>query len=225
MEEHVFTRRRGFEDCNRYLVDLSLDEDEQRASLGQTWRRNLKKAQTTGLEISLGSDETKIGQFVDLHAHMVDRKNAAYGDAIHLLPKLLRELPPPLQPKFVIASHEDIPVAGAVIALHGDTAYYVYGATNSKALPMRAGFALQWWIVRHLAEQAPRWYDLGGTAGNSGLCQFKSGLVGSRGKIFAMPGEFDRWARLNDRVAGDALFSLRTIAKAMSSRLPVRVAR
>ena len=225
LEELGFARRREFQDPNRYLVDVSLAEDEQRASLGQSWRRNLKKAQSAGLEISMGIDDKKIDQFAHLHARMVDRKNAAHGDALHVLPKLLREAPAALQPKFVIASADEEPVAGAVIALHGDTAYYVYGATNSKALPLRAGYALQWWIVRNLAEGSARWYDLGGSVGDSGLCQFKSGLVGKRGRVVQIPGEFDRWASLGDRVAGDMVFAMRGIAKTVSSSLSAGMAK
>lgn len=220
LEECGFRNRRPFEDRNRYLVDLSLDEDEQRKSLSQTWRRNLKKAESCGLKVALGTDNDMIAQFQALHAHMVDRKNAAHGDALDMLPLLLRELPPILQPKFVIASHEGAPVAGAVIALNGDTAYYIYGATNSQALPLRAGYALQWWIVRYLSRQAVHWYDLGGTAGNAGLSQFKSGLVGSQGRIVVMPGEFDRWKRPGDKLAADTLYSLRRLAKLLASKLP-----
>ena len=126
-----------------------------------------------------------------------------------VLPHLENALPEKLAPKIIIAYHEGKPIAGAAIALHGDTAYYVYGATAQVALPLRAGYALQWWIVRWLSDQGVRWYDLGGTGGDSGLIQFKTGLVGRQGKFVELSGEYLRFNNYVDRIAAEVLFSLR----------------
>ncbi|HDO52443.1 MAG TPA: GNAT family N-acetyltransferase [Rhizobiales bacterium] len=213
LEANGFVNRRPYADPERYLVDLSLDEEAQAASLGQRWRRNLKKSAASNLDIGLAAGADAHRRFRALHAHMVGRKNAAHGDAIDHLPGLRKDLPEALAPKIVIASRGGEPVAGAVVALHGDTAYYVYGATSEKALPLRAGFALQWWIVRWASDLGLRWYDLGGNAGDGGLKQFKTGLAGRRGAIVQMPGEYDRWSRGGDRLAADALFAARALSR------------
>lgn len=208
LEANGFTNRKPADDPARYLVDLSLNEEKQLASLGQSWRRNLRKSAASGLDIGFAAGACAFEQFQALHASMVTRKNAAHGDAVHLLPHLHDALPERLAPKIVIASHAGKPFAGAVIALNGDTAYYLYGATTQAALPLRAGYALQWWIVRWLSDQGVRWYDLGGAAGNSGLNQFKTGLVGRQGQIVELAGEYVKWNRRVDLIVADALFSL-----------------
>jgi len=67
-------------------------------------------------------------------------------------------------------------------------AYYMFGATNDKALPVRAGYALQWAVLDKL-RGTTRWYDLGG-APEPGLRQFKNGFVGKAGVVVTLPGEF-----------------------------------
>ena len=48
----------------------------------------------------------------------------------------------------------------------GDTAVYLFGATNDAALPLRAGYFMHWRIIGWLRESTnARWYDLGGTDG------------------------------------------------------------
>ncbi len=210
LEANGFTNRKPVDDPARYLVNLPLDEETQFSSLGQSWRRNLRKSRNFDLDIGFADGDRAFEKFQSMHTSMVTRKNAAKGDAVHLLPHLRNALPEGLAPTTVIASHEGKPVAGAIIALNGDTAYYLYGATTQAALPLRAGYALQWWIVRWLSDQGPDWYDLGGTGGDSGLNQFKTGLVGRQGQIVDLPGEFVRWNTSLDRMAADVLFSLRT---------------
>ncbi len=84
--------------------------------------------------------------------------------------------------------HEGEVVAGAIIFKAGDTAVYLYGATNARALPLRAGYFLHWHIIRWLRDNTDaKWYDLGGTDGFQGLHQFKKGMVGDAGAIEPVP--------------------------------------
>jgi hypothetical protein len=208
--------RRPYADKNRYFVNLELDEEAQRASLGQKWRYNLRKAEKSNLIVKLIPGEEGIRLFQALHGEMVERKNASHGDAVDLLPGLQASLPAAVAPQVILAFRDGIPIAGAAVAVHGDTVYYIYGASGAEALPLRAGYALQWWIVRWLSGQGARWYDLGGTAGDRGLKQFKAGLVGKAGAVVEMSGEFDRWSCRRGRVTGDVLFALRSCAQGLA---------
>ena len=144
---------------------------------------------------------------------MVARKRFRDTDAVHLLPELAARLPASMRPRVVLASHDGVAIAGAVIVACGDTAYYMYGATEDAALPLKAGYALHWWIVNWLPELGVRWYDLGGEAGDPGLRQFKKGLVGKQGAIVSTPGEFDRWPGLRARFTGDAIYAIRALQR------------
>lgn len=152
-------------------------------SLGQTWRANLKKSQKADLEIA-DLDFSEYPEFLAIYGRMAERKQADLLGPVSSVPELLNILPADMQPRCVVARHEGEAVAGVVYAQTGDMAYYLYGATNDKALPLRAGYALQWEVLDRLRGK-DCWYDLGG-APEQGLRQFKSGLVGKAGSIHTL---------------------------------------
>lgn len=215
LHESGFRVRRPFDDRNRYLVNSLLEESAQLKSIAQKWRYNLKQARKNDIEIRLGESERDIVTFMQLHAMMVARKRFYDADPLHLIPELRARLPEPLRPRIVLALHDDRPIAGAVIALLGDTAFYVFGASDDRMLPLKGGYALQWWIIRWLHEQGVRWYDLGGEALEPGLRQFKKGFVGRQGSIVDMIGEFDYWEGVGGRMVADAIYMLREFKRAV----------
>jgi hypothetical protein len=208
-----FAVRRPMLDPNRYLVDVTLEPDAGLQSLEQKWRYNLRRALRTGIECRLADESSGLAMFTALHRRMVARKRFRDTDPVHLLPALGERLPAALRPRVVLASRAGAPVAGAVVSVCGDTAYYLYGASEDAALPLKAGYALQWWIVGWLHDAGVRWYDLGGEACEPGLRQFKKGLVGKCGAIVTTPGEFDRWIGLRARVAGDGIYAVRALQR------------
>jgi hypothetical protein len=193
MAELGFRPGRTMDDPNRYLVDATLPEAEQLASLDQKWRYNLKQARGAGLDVREEGAEG-FADFAALHAAMIARKgDGASTDKVELLPALSEVLAVRSRPRLMMARKDGVPVAGAIFGLHGDTAYYLFGASSDAALPLKAGYAVQWAILAALRDTGTIWYDLGGEAGEEGLRQFKKGLAGKRGAIVALPSEF-HWA-------------------------------
>lgn len=197
-------------DRNRYLVNVAIGPDEMRASLSQSWRSNLRKALKADVTTERAASRTAIADFAAMHRQMVDRKALGGIDSLELLPRLLDELPAAIAPSFHIARHAGRPVAGAVVGNLGDTAYYLFGSSTDEALPLRAGYALQWSVAEELAGRPDiLWYDLGGEVMSGGLRQFKGGFVGRSGAIVEMGGEYDYWRAGPGHVAARALFALR----------------
>lgn len=185
-------RQRGFKRGstllfpNRYLVNLRLSDDELRKSFHQTWRRQLNKAEKSGLEFER-VEAGEIGAFKALYASMTERKQFPDHSAYETLDALMA-LDEPLRPELFFVRHEGETVAGALVFKAGERAVYLYGATNDKALPLRAGYFLHWHVIRWLRDHTrARWYDLGGTDGFHGLHQFKTGMVGTAGVIRPVP--------------------------------------
>ena len=175
----------GFPD--RYIVNLRLDDAAQRKSFQQTWRRQLNKAEKAGLTFEHAGPE-RIADFDALYAVMADRKQFTDHSAYETVPALMAIDVPALRPELFFVRHEGEVVAGALIFKAGDRAVYLYGATNDKALPLRAGYFMHWHIIRWLRDNTTAtWYDLGGTDGFQGLHQFKKGMVGDAGVIRPVP--------------------------------------
>ena len=172
---------------SRYIVKLGLSDAEQKKSLHQKWRYHLNQADTAGLTFEHGTAD-RIGEFDVLYHAMTDRKRFADHSAYHTVPALMAAEDPALRPELFFVRHEGEIVAGALIFTAGDRAVYLYGATNDRALPLRAGYFLHWHIIRWLRDNTrATGYDLGGTDGFQGLHQFKKGMVGDAGVISPVP--------------------------------------
>jgi hypothetical protein len=181
------------DDPDRYLIDLTLPEAEQLASLAPGWRGNLKKALAGGLEIREARLGEALPDFLALYHAMQRRKHFADHHNVWVLPAFARAAAasPGLGVRLFLACHEGRPVAGSMIVGAGDTVFVPFSASDASALSLRAGYALRWWIINELRGTRARWLDLGGTGGDAGLRSFKLGNVGKRGRVVAIPGEFD----------------------------------
>lgn len=197
---------------NRYLVNLRLSDEEQRKSLGQKWRYHLNKSMKLDLSFER-ADPSEIGIFETLYATMTGRKkfadHSAYDDTIRPLMEMENAT---LRPELFLVREAGEVIAGAVIFKAGDTAVYLYGATNARALSARAGYFVHWHIIRWLRDNTPaQWYDLGGTDGFKGLHQFKKGMVGDAGVISPVPPVANYASHTLPFVAGMSAFLARDV--------------
>ena len=193
---------------NRYIVNLRLSDEAQRRSFAQKWRYHLNKAEKAGLTFEVGGPE-RLADFDGLYQAMTDRKNFPDHSAYDTIPSLLAA-EPALRPELFFVRYEGELVAGAVIFKAGDTAVYLFGATNDNALPLRAGYFLHWNIIRWLRDHtSAKWYDLGGTDGFQGLHQFKKGMVGEAGVINPVPPVANFAAHRLPLIVGEGAFGLR----------------
>ncbi len=199
----------GLKFPNRYLVNLRLDDDAQRKSLAQKWRYHLHKSEREGLVFERATRD-RLPEFDRLYHLMSDRKRFPDHSAYETLPDLMRENVEALRPELFFVSKDGTIVAGALIFTAGRTATYLYGATSDEALPLRAGYFMQWNIVRWLRDNTRAdFYDLGGTDGFQGLHQFKKGLVGSEGIISPVPPTHNYATNPVALVVGTAAFAAR----------------
>ena len=204
-----FSRGSGLGFPNRYIVNLSLSDDAQRASLEQKWRYHLKKSEKAGLSFERAGAE-RLPEFEALYSRMLDRKKFADHSAYATLPALMAMQDDALRPELFFVRHASEVIAGAVIFKAGDRAVYLYGATNDCALQLRAGYFMHWNVIRWLRDNTTaKWYDLGGTDGFHGLHQFKKGMVGEAGVIQPVPPVASYAAHWWPRLAGNCAFLAR----------------
>ena len=106
------------------------------------------------------------------------------SSAIASLPQLINGQCDAIRPQIALVYHQGRPTAGGVFWIGGETASYMFGATDHRAPGLKAGYALHWWVAERLCQMdGVAWYDLGGNDLDAGLHQFKKGFVGKRGKI------------------------------------------
>lgn len=203
-------------DPDRYLVDLSLTESEQLASLGAKWRANLNKALAHRLDIREANLKGSLPDFLALYQSMLARKHFVDRHNIDALPSFVTAAADAsgLGVRLFLAYHDGRPVAGSIIVGAGDRVFVAFSATDECALSLRAGYALRWWLINRLRGSKARWLDLGGTEGDAGLRTFKLGNVGKRGRVVQIPGDYDFCENLLSKFVSSAMSSTHKLMRA-----------
>ena len=194
----------------RYIVDVQSDPETLMTNLDQKWRYNLRKALKNEFDIQIVDPEEGLDAFLNLYKQMMDRKQFLDASAIDALEKIVKESPEATKPLIVLVSHEGEITAGGVFHVTGNMASYMFGATDDRALKLKAGYALHWWVAEFLCnKEGMDWYDLGGNDLDQGLHQFKKGFVGKSGHILTAPPRYHYSSSLISNLAGYAAFQIR----------------
>jgi hypothetical protein len=181
-EDFVTLSGRG--DSRTLHVDISTDLDEIRKALDRRWRNHLSKAERASLTLNSGTAQELFDEFELLYREMLRRKRFAPTADLQKHRVLQEALPDDLKMSVVLARDEDRPCAGAIFSAIGDTALYLFGATNESGMRTSASYLVQWEVLKQLKARRIRNYDLHGInpEANPGTYEFKLGLAGKRGK-------------------------------------------
>jgi peptidoglycan pentaglycine glycine transferase (the first glycine) len=92
--------------------------------------------------------------------------------------------------KIFFVKLEDRPLAGAMVLMYGDTAYYIHGCSDHDEQQFRSPYKLQWSIIKWLKKNNYKYYDLWGIDHKKwpGVTSFK---LYWGGRIVERPGSFD----------------------------------
>jgi vancomycin resistance protein VanK len=170
-------------------------EDEVLKGMNQLWRRNIKKADKAGVEVTQGSaDDLKL--FHDLYVHTAERDGFTprpLGYFRTMVEALSAEEPDRIT--LWLAEHEGDLVASTISIRVGGHAWYSYGASSTDKRDVRGSNAIQWAMIRDALAAGADVYDLRGITdtldaddSHVGLIQFK---VGTGGEAVEYAGEWD----------------------------------
>ncbi len=187
----------------QYVFQIPLTRDgEQRSEedllkgMNQQWRRNIKKADKAGVEVtsSRGLDDLKA--FHDLYVHTAERDHFTPRPLAYfrtMVEALAAEEADRITLWF--ARHEGDLVASTIAIRVGTHDWYSYGASSTEKRDVRGSNAIQWAMIRSAVEAGARVYDLRGITdtldaddSHVGLIQFK---VGTGGEAVEYAGEWD----------------------------------
>ena len=170
-------------------------EEDVLAGMNQLWRRNIRKAEKSGVVVSTGTAED-LKAFHDLYVHTAERDHftprpLAYFQT--MLAALSAEDPERIT--LHLAHHEGDLVAATIAIRVGGHAWYSYGASSTAKRDVRGSNAVQWAMIRAALAAGARVYDLRGITDtldaedpHVGLIQFK---VGTGGEAVEYAGEWD----------------------------------
>ncbi len=92
--------------------------------------------------------------------------------------------------RLVLVSHEEKPIAGAVLLIYDNTVYYLHGAMDRNYKNLMAPYLMHWEIIMWAKSRGYEYYDLWGIDAKKwpGVTRFK---LGWGGKVVEYPGSFD----------------------------------
>lgn len=174
-------------------------EDDVLKGMNQQWRRNIKKADKSGVEVEAASAATMhedLKAFHDLYVHTAERDGFT-PRPLHYFATMLAALgnEDPDRVRLWLARHEGELVAATIAIRVGHHAWYSYGASSTEKREVRGSNAVQWAMMRDAIAAGADVYDLRGITdtldaddAHAGLIQFK---VGTGGEAVEYAGEWD----------------------------------
>jgi lipid II:glycine glycyltransferase (peptidoglycan interpeptide bridge formation enzyme) len=172
------------------------DEEDVLRGMNQLWRRNIKKADKSGVVVTQGTSAADLERFHALYVetaardHFTPRPLAYFRQ---MFDAMTAESPERL--RLFLATHEDDLVAATIYVRVGAHTWYLYGASSTAKREVRGSNAVQWAMLRAALESGADVYDLRGITStldpedsHAGLVQFK---VGTGGEAVETVGEWD----------------------------------
>jgi lipid II:glycine glycyltransferase (peptidoglycan interpeptide bridge formation enzyme) len=170
-------------------------EEELLGGFNQLWRRNIKKADKAGVEVTQGGADD-LAAFHQLYLETAERDGFT-GRPLSYFQQMWAAMraEDPDRIRLYLARHEGDLVAATTMVRVGGHAWYSYGASSTAKRDVRGSNAIQWRMMRDAREAGAATYDLRGitdTLDDSdphfGLIQFK---LGTGGEAVEYLGEWD----------------------------------
>ncbi|MGH8893923.1 MAG: lipid II:glycine glycyltransferase FemX [Actinomycetes bacterium] len=182
----------------QYVFQVPLggrSEEDLLKGFNQLWRRNVKKADKAGVELTLGT-EADLPAFHALYLETAERDGFT-GRTLGYFQQMWAAMraEDPDRIRLYLARHEGDLVAATTMVRVGRHAWYSYGASSTSKRDVRGSNAVQWRMLRDAASAGATVYDLRGITDtlseddpHFGLIQFK---LGTGGEAVEYLGEWD----------------------------------
>ncbi|HUP99936.1 MAG TPA: peptidoglycan bridge formation glycyltransferase FemA/FemB family protein [Aeromicrobium sp.] len=172
-----------------------LSDDDLLAGMNQQWRRNVRKAEKAGVEVTKG-ERADLAEFHRAYVETAARDDFTPRPLSYferMWDALTGEAPERL--RLYLGRHEGDLVAATTMVQVGGHAWYSYGASTSDKRKVRGSNAVQWQMMRDARDGGAVVYDMRGITDtvsgddpHAGLLQFK---VGTGGQAVEYLGEWD----------------------------------
>ena len=178
--------KKSIQPTRTVLVDLNLSEARLLERMHHKTRYNIKVAEKHGVIVKDGNDLEAFWKLLKKTA-----KRDRFGShSKEYYKKFLEYFNGNIKAEMVMAYYNDRPVAGALLLTHGDTCYYLHGASDHNARNVMAPHALHWEIMKWAKAKGYHHYDFWGIDAKRwpGVTRFKLGFGGQEKEY---PGSFD----------------------------------
>ena len=176
------------------LIDLSLEENDLRKNLHQSWRRNLSnRSEKMQLMLEIENSANGFSFLMDKYNQTMIEKDFS-GPPERLLRELRNATKHASSVQVMFACKDEERIGGIFIVGYLDTCHYLVGWNSQKGRILRAHYFLFWQSLLYFKRMGYHWFDLGGVNEKlfPGITQFKRGLGG---REYTLIGEFEAFPR------------------------------
>jgi len=193
LREEGFSATSGHGTRRTVLFSLAASLEELREGMKPMWKRNLKLAERSELDVIEGTDQDLFDAFIQIYRQTVSRKRFVEPNDIYQYKKIQARLPADLKMRIILCKSGGQLYAGAICSVIGNRALYLFGATSDAGLKSQGSYLLQWRLIEQLRHEGVAVYDLNGVnpVTNPGTYKFKSDLAGRYGRDVSDLGRFD----------------------------------
>lgn len=147
---------------DRQIISLKGSEEKILAQMKQKGRYNIRVAEKSGVlvrESTVTTLEKDVATFYTLMQQTAKRDKFSTRPESYFQ-QLCQMLYQHNYGKLFIATHNNIPLAAAIITLYDDIASYLYGASSNESRTVMAPYALHWTIMQWAHSKKATSYDL-----------------------------------------------------------------
>jgi hypothetical protein len=156
-----------------HSLNLENDEDRLFTGLEASTRRAIRKAQKSGVTVTISRELDAVKIFYSLQCQ-TRRKHGLLPQPFSFFRNICRHVLSKHLGMIVVASYENCPIAASVYFQLGARAIYKFGASDESFQQFRGANIVMWEAIKALARNGVRILDLGRTSiGNEGLRRFK----------------------------------------------------
>lgn len=169
------------------ILDLSKDPDTLFGEMKSKTRYNIRLSRRRGVKVHSVSFE-RLPEWYRMYKETAARKGISlhdYRNFEELLKADAENSLPHTDIRLLLAEKDHQPLAGMILAIHGDTATYLYGASRTSHRNLMPTYRLQWEAIRLSQENSCTYYDMFGIPPTEdrnhpmhGLYRFKVGFGG-----------------------------------------------
>lgn len=155
-----------------HATDLTKPEDELWASIDESARRNIRKAERNGVIVRVGTDLADVMTFYDMHINIRKSKYGLLAQPKNFFENIHRVFSETDQIFVLLAEKDGVPIAGILFLEHEDGLYYKFNA--SRQTEFRPNDLLVWSGIRFGQKRGLKLLDFGISAlDQPGLVSFK----------------------------------------------------
>lgn len=157
-----------------WLIPLDVDAEVAWLRLRQGARRKIRKARSLGVQVRIAERREDMLSYYRLHLLTRTKKHGMPSQPLAFFLRLWDTFAPDGTLHLELAEYKGEVVAAHITTFFGNTARYMYGASDDRYSDLGAGYLLTWEEIAWGCQHGYQTLDLGRTSyGNAGLTQYK----------------------------------------------------